>query len=151
MRIWILLFGVSDLKDDNKFFFILSFFAYYFLKPHLLHFSKVKSQKEVTKSGNQGLSYYFCLMIEGSGSGRPKNIRILRIRIRSTASIFTSHLELDFAVSEKALSHLRPLQGGGHRGQRLDTRARDRLPSLLLGSSSPNKVIVKARFFQFLF
>jgi hypothetical protein len=46
-------------------------------------------------SRNQGFSYYFCLMIEGSGSGsipltngpgsgRPKNIRI-RIRIRNTA------------------------------------------------------------------
>jgi hypothetical protein len=38
---------------------------------------------------NQGFSYYFCLMIEGSGSvlvtngsGRPENIRILRIRMR---------------------------------------------------------------------
>jgi hypothetical protein len=49
---------------------------------HLHHFSKIKSHKEV---GNKGFSYYFCLMIEGSGSlslingsgsGRPKNIRI---------------------------------------------------------------------------
>ncbi len=31
---------------------------------------------------NQCLSYYFCMMIGGSGSGRPKNIWILRIRIR---------------------------------------------------------------------
>jgi hypothetical protein len=30
------------------------------LKVHLHHFSKVKSQKEVTK---QGFSYYFCLMM----------------------------------------------------------------------------------------
>ena len=41
--------------------------AYYFLKVLLHHFSKM-SQKEVTKSKNQGFSYYFCLMIEGSGS-----------------------------------------------------------------------------------
>jgi hypothetical protein len=25
---------------------------------------------------SEDFSYYFCLMIEGSGSGRPKNIRI---------------------------------------------------------------------------
>jgi hypothetical protein len=58
-----------------------------------LHFSKIKSQKESKNSRNQGFSYYFCMMIEGSesipltsgaGSGRPKNmwIRWMRIRIR---------------------------------------------------------------------
>jgi hypothetical protein len=35
---------VSDLQDINK-----KFFAYYFLKVHLNHFSKIKSHKEVTK------------------------------------------------------------------------------------------------------
>jgi hypothetical protein len=78
-----------------------SFSAYYFLKVFLHNFSKVKSQKEVKNSRNQGFSYYFCLMIEGSrsesgagsgsisltngsGSKRPKNtwIRWIRIRIR---------------------------------------------------------------------
>ncbi len=39
--------------------------AYYFLKAHLHNFSKIKSPKEVTK---QGFSYFFYLMIEGSGS-----------------------------------------------------------------------------------
>ncbi len=43
--------------------------AYYFLKVYLNHFSKINHQKEVTKQLNQGFSYYFCLMIEGSGSG----------------------------------------------------------------------------------
>jgi hypothetical protein len=66
----------------------ISFSAYYFLKIHLHHFSKIKSHKK-------GFSwYYFCLMIEGSGSipgtlingsgsgpRRPKNILI---RIRNT-------------------------------------------------------------------
>jgi hypothetical protein len=37
------------------------FFADYFLKLHLHHFSKIKSRKEVNKQ--------LCLMIEGSGSG----------------------------------------------------------------------------------
>jgi hypothetical protein len=59
---------------------------------HLHHFSKQNSR-------NQGFSYYFCLMIEGSVAGsipltngsvsvsrtrRPKNVRIRRIRIRNT-------------------------------------------------------------------
>jgi hypothetical protein len=60
----------------------------------LYHFSKIKSQKESQNSRNQGFSYYFCMMIEGSGtgsipltnesgSGRPKNMWI-RIRTRNT-------------------------------------------------------------------
>jgi hypothetical protein len=39
---------VSDLQVANK-KFDKSFPAYYFLKVHLHHFSKIKSQKEVTK------------------------------------------------------------------------------------------------------
>ncbi len=63
-------------------------FCYYFLKLHF-HFINIKSHQEVINCGNQGFSYYFCLTIEGfvpctngSGSGRPKNIRVRRIRIR---------------------------------------------------------------------
>ncbi len=52
-----------------------------------------KCPKESQNSRNQGFSYYFCMIIEGSGSGsipiisgsgRPKNmwIRWIRIRIR---------------------------------------------------------------------
>ncbi len=62
-------------------------------------FLKINSQRESQNSRNQGFSYYFCMMIEGSGSipltnasrsGRPKNmwIRIRkRIRIRNTDQI----------------------------------------------------------------
>ena len=68
------------------------FSAYYFLKVHLHHFSKIKSQKELQNSRNRGFSYYFCTMIEGSESGsitltngsgseRPKN---MWIRIHNT-------------------------------------------------------------------
>ncbi len=66
------------------------------MKVHLHHFSKIKSQKESQNRRNQGFSYYFCMMIEGSGSGsipltsgfgsgRPKNMWIRWIRIRNTA------------------------------------------------------------------
>jgi hypothetical protein len=41
------------------------FFAYYFLKLHLHHFSNIKFIKKSQNSRNQGFSYYFCLMIEG--------------------------------------------------------------------------------------
>jgi hypothetical protein len=41
---------VIDLQDANrKLIFCKSFSAYYFLKIHFHHFSKIKSQKEVTK------------------------------------------------------------------------------------------------------
>jgi hypothetical protein len=40
---------VSELQDVKKKLFHFSFFAYYFLKVHLHHFSKIKSNKEVTK------------------------------------------------------------------------------------------------------
>jgi hypothetical protein len=70
---------VLDIQDANKkqsFYFIVS--ASYFLKVHLHLFSKIKSQKESQNSRNQGFSYYFCLVIEGSRSGsrRPKNMWI---------------------------------------------------------------------------
>ncbi len=93
-----------DLQDaSKKLIFYTVFSAYYFLKLHLYHFSKIKSQKESQNSRNQGFSHYFCMMIEGSGSGsgsragsgsgskpltsgsgsgRPKNIWIRWIRIR---------------------------------------------------------------------
>jgi hypothetical protein len=38
-----------DLQDANKINLKKSFSAYYFLKVHLHHFSKIKSPKEITK------------------------------------------------------------------------------------------------------
>jgi hypothetical protein len=93
---------VIDLRDASKnLIFNTIFFAYYFLKVHLHHFSKIKSQKDSQNRRNQGLSYYFCMMIEGSwsipltcgsGSWRPKNMwtRWIRIRIRNTVFFFIS-------------------------------------------------------------
>ncbi len=73
----------------TQFFLLNTFWRYKNL------FSKIKSQKESENSMNQGFSYYFCMMIEGSGSGsipltsgsgsgRPKNMWIRWIRIRNT-------------------------------------------------------------------
>ncbi len=94
---------VIHLYDGNqKLIFCLIFSAYYFLKIHLHLFSKIRSQKESKNSRNQGFSYYFCTMIEGSRSGAgsgsipltngsgsgsswPKNVGIrIRMRIRNT-------------------------------------------------------------------
>ncbi len=75
--------------------FFLSFFAYYFLKLHLHHYSKIKESKRSHKTVGIKvlLTLLFCLIIEGSGSvprtngsGRPKNIRI---RIRNTTTILS--------------------------------------------------------------
>jgi hypothetical protein len=63
-----------------------SFLAFYFLKVHLHQSSKIKSQKESQNRRNQSFSNYLCLIMEGSGSWRPKmkKTRILRIRIQNT-------------------------------------------------------------------
>jgi hypothetical protein len=58
---------VTDLQDGYKklitnFFFCLLLFVGAFQR---------KKSKKVAKR-NQGFSYYFCFMIEGSGSGGPK-------------------------------------------------------------------------------
>ncbi len=55
--------------------------AYYFLKVHLHHFLRKKVINKSQNSGNQDFSYYFALT-NVSESRRPKNIWILRIRIR---------------------------------------------------------------------
>jgi hypothetical protein len=99
----ILLFSSLTFKMPAKNeFFNTIFSVCYFLKVHLhyRYFSKINSQKESQNSRIQDFSYYFCMMIEGSGSkagsgsipltsesgsGRPKNTWI-RIRIRNTAA-----------------------------------------------------------------
>jgi hypothetical protein len=83
---------VSDLQYGLKLFiFLFTFFVFYFLKLHLHNFSKMKSHKEVTKQRFFLLVLRFCLMIvksgvgsipRANGSGRPKDILILEIRIR---------------------------------------------------------------------
>jgi hypothetical protein len=94
----ILLFSSLTFKMPTKKNFSLNIFsAYYFVKAHLHNFLTIKSQIESQNSRNQGFSYYFCMMTEGSGSGsipltdgsgsgtrRPKNMWIRWIRIRNT-------------------------------------------------------------------
>jgi hypothetical protein len=46
---WILQFSSLAFKMPKKNRFLFCFSAYFFLKVHLHHFSKIKSQKEVTK------------------------------------------------------------------------------------------------------
>ncbi len=102
--------AIFVIQDASKKLIVNTIFsAYYFLKVHLHHFSKIKSQKESQNRRNRGFSYYFCMMIiegsgsgtgagsgsihltsrSGSGSGRPKNMWIrwilILIRIRNTA------------------------------------------------------------------
>ncbi len=107
---------VIDLQDaSKKLIYNTIFSAYYFLKVHLHHFSKIKSQKESQNRWNQGFSYYFCIMIEGSGSGsisltsgsgseRPKNMWIRWIRIRNTPALRISSCWLD-QVPEPAFAY----------------------------------------------
>ncbi len=87
---------VIDLQAANiKLFFFLRITVLF--EGTFTSFLKYKVLKKSQNSRIQGFSYYFCSMIEGSGSGsvsltngsgfgsrRPKNIRILRIRIRYT-------------------------------------------------------------------
>ncbi len=97
IRIRILLFSSLTFKTSRKNNY-KKISAYYVLK---VHFSKIKSPKEVTKQKKSRFSYYFCLMIEGFGSGtgsilltnrtgfgRPKNMRIRWNRIRNTYGFY---------------------------------------------------------------
>ncbi len=98
---------VIDLQDSSKkLIFNKKFSAYYFLKVHLHHFSTIKRQKESQNRRNQGFSYYFCMMIEGAGSGSipltsgsgsgsrsPKN---MWIRIRNTLIFLNNSYFLNF-------------------------------------------------------
>ncbi len=56
------------IQDANQKLVFNIFFAYYFLKVHSHHFSKIKRHKKSQNCRNHGFSNYFCLMIEGSGS-----------------------------------------------------------------------------------
>jgi len=53
----------------------------------LHHFSKIKSQEESQNGRNHGFSYYFCMMIEGSGVGSiPRTSGPYQLRFLHSAS-----------------------------------------------------------------
>ncbi len=60
---------VSDLQDGNEHFFPKFFCLFLFFEATFTSFFNDKSHKGVRNGGNQGFSYNFCLMIEGSGAG----------------------------------------------------------------------------------
>ncbi len=111
-------FFVLDLQDASKKQFLFKhFFADYFLKVHLHNFPKIKSQKESQNRRNQGFSYYFCMMTEGSGSGsipltdgsgsgsrRPKN---MWIRIRNTGLTDMLLFYINLSLFPQDPNHLR--------------------------------------------
>ncbi len=72
-------------RCQKNIFFALSFHAYFYLKVHLHHSSKIINHK-VTK---QVFLHFFCLLIEGFGSGsrRPKNIRRIHNNAREICKL----------------------------------------------------------------
>jgi hypothetical protein len=83
----IFVIDLQDANHKNKFFKQIVLLITFFISIYIVF--QVKSQKESQNSRNQGFSFYFCMVVEGSGSRRPKNmwirwfrIRWIRIRIR---------------------------------------------------------------------
>ncbi len=63
-RIRTLLFRQWLTRSQKKILFFQSFLAYYFLRTHLHHSSKIKSKKEVTKQGKSRFSLLLLLIDE---------------------------------------------------------------------------------------
>ncbi len=67
---------VIDLQDvNNKLILKKSFSAYYFLKVHLHHFSKIKSPKEVTKQQESKFFWDPDPVLTSDPNNRPVQIR----------------------------------------------------------------------------
>jgi hypothetical protein len=76
---------VIDLQDANKKLIYKKCFYLLLFKGIFTSFFKDKKVKKKSQnSRNHGFSYYSSLIIEGSGSRRPKNMWIRWIRIRNT-------------------------------------------------------------------
>jgi hypothetical protein len=87
------LFSSLTFKIPTELYFFPKFFCLFLFEGTFTPFSKIKKSKKNRR--HQCFSYYFCLMLKGSGSipltngsgsRRPKNIRRIRIRIRSTCA-----------------------------------------------------------------
>ncbi len=68
IRIRVLFFSTVDDKMPTA-FLLITFWRYIYIS---FQFSYIKTQKDVKNSRNQGFSYFFCLLMEGSGSGSSK-------------------------------------------------------------------------------
>jgi hypothetical protein len=79
----------ANKKLINKVFLLITFWRYIYII-----FKDKKSKRSHKTVRIQVFFYYFCLMIEGSGSRRPKNklIRRIRIRIRNTGLFLNQNL-----------------------------------------------------------
>ncbi len=87
----ILLFSSLTFKMPNNLIFFQIFFAFYFLKLHLHHSSQIKSHKKSPEiSGFLTNFAWWWKDPDPDGSGRPKNLRILRIRflIRNSGFLY---------------------------------------------------------------
>jgi hypothetical protein len=88
----ILFFSPVTFKTPSENIVFLSSYAYYFLKAHLHHSSKIKSHKNSQNSINECFSSILSLLMEGSGPGSrqinygsgSKRSKNTRIRIRYT-------------------------------------------------------------------
>ncbi len=99
LHLRILLFSSVIFKMTTKFFFTM-FFVHFFLTLHLQNFSKLKLKviKKSQNRRNDGFSYFFCLMIEGSGSGGGPKTSQIRIP-QHWSELFQSSFKLTASVS----------------------------------------------------
>jgi len=95
---------------QQKIIVFLSFLLITFWRYIYIIFQRKKAIKSQNR-GNQGFScYYFCLMIEGSGSGRSKNIRIRitvwnSVKTKGTQDRFPIELIIQCAQDDFLLRH----------------------------------------------
>ncbi len=84
---WLLFSSLTFKMPKTSFFvevFCLLLFCLLLFEDTFTSYFKDRKSRSHKKSRNKGFSYNFCLLIEGSGSGMPKNmwIRWIRIPIR---------------------------------------------------------------------
>jgi hypothetical protein len=92
IRIRILLFSSVGFRIPTKNNFFTQFCMFHLHLHFYISLQRLQVTKKAQNCRNQGFSCVLCLLVEGSGfekklgagSGRPKNLRILRIRIRNT-------------------------------------------------------------------
>ncbi len=74
----------------TRFFLLVTGTFWRYISLH--YFSKITSQKESQNSRIQGFSYYFCMMIEGSGSGSIPLTGSGRQKTRGSGTLLSSRV-----------------------------------------------------------